>query len=82
MVGNAENSSGVWMNSAVIRIRIDRMIEIASRKIEHHRGQRHDQHHEDDEDAERQREIAALQDVADVDQDSEIRPLRPCLDPP
>ena len=29
-VGNAENSSGVWMNSAVIRISTDRMIEIAS----------------------------------------------------
>ncbi len=32
MVGNEENSSGAWMNSAVIRIRIDRMIEIASRR--------------------------------------------------
>ena len=29
MVGNAENSSGVWMNSEVIRIRIDSVIEIA-----------------------------------------------------
>ena len=29
MVGNEENSSGVWMNSAVIRISTDRMIEIA-----------------------------------------------------
>ena len=28
-VGNAENSSGAWMNSAVIRIRIDTVIEIA-----------------------------------------------------
>ena len=28
-VGNAENSSGVWMNSEVIRIRIDTVIEIA-----------------------------------------------------
>ena len=27
--GTTENSSGAWMNSAVIRIRIDRMIEIA-----------------------------------------------------
>ena len=29
MVGNEENSSGAWMNSAVIRIRIDSVIEIA-----------------------------------------------------
>src|SRR5450631_2286648 len=29
-VGNDENSSGVWMNSAVIRIRIDSVIEMAS----------------------------------------------------
>ncbi len=29
-VGKAENSSGVWMNRAVIRISTDRMIEIAS----------------------------------------------------
>ena len=28
-VGNAENSSGAWMNSDVIRIRIDTVIEIA-----------------------------------------------------
>ena len=28
-VGNEENSSGVWMNSAVIRISTDRMIEMA-----------------------------------------------------
>ncbi|MEY9412176.1 hypothetical protein ABH989_006642 [Bradyrhizobium ottawaense] len=29
MVGKAENSSGVWMNSEVIRIRIESVIEIA-----------------------------------------------------
>ena len=29
-VGKAENSSGAWMNSAVIRISTERMIEIAS----------------------------------------------------
>ena len=29
-VGKAENSSGVWMNSAVIRISTERMIEMAS----------------------------------------------------
>ena len=29
MVGNDENSSGAWMNSEVIRIRIDSVIEIA-----------------------------------------------------
>ncbi len=29
MVGNEENSSGAWMNSDVIRIRIDSVIEIA-----------------------------------------------------
>ena len=34
-------------------------------QIEHHRGQWKDQHHQDDEDAERQREIAALEDAAD-----------------
>ncbi len=28
-VGNAENSKGAWMNSDVIRIRIDTVIEIA-----------------------------------------------------
>ena len=32
MVGKDENSSGAWMNSAVIRIRIDSVIEIASRR--------------------------------------------------
>ena len=31
-VGKAENSSGVWMNSAVIRISTEKMIEIASAK--------------------------------------------------
>ena len=35
------------------------------KQIEHDRGQRQDQHHQDGEDAERQREIAALQDIAD-----------------
>jgi hypothetical protein len=29
MVGKAENSSGAWMNSDVIRIRIESVIEIA-----------------------------------------------------
>ncbi len=29
MVGKAENSSGAWMNSEVIRIRIESVIEIA-----------------------------------------------------
>ena len=29
-VGKAENSSGVWMNNAVIRISTEKMIEIAS----------------------------------------------------
>ena len=29
MVGKEENSSGAWMNSAVIRIKIDIVIEIA-----------------------------------------------------
>ena len=32
MVGNAENSSGAWMNSAVIRISTDRMMETAREK--------------------------------------------------
>ena len=32
MVGNEENSSGAWMNSAVIRIRIDSVIEIARKR--------------------------------------------------
>ena len=31
-VGKAENSSGVWMNSAVIRISTEKMIEMASAK--------------------------------------------------
>src|SRR5262249_32408315 len=31
-VGNAENSSGAWMNSAVIRISTEKMIEVASEK--------------------------------------------------
>ncbi len=31
-VGKAENSSGVWMNNAVIRISTEKMIEIASAK--------------------------------------------------
>src|SRR5580693_3609115 len=55
MVGNDENSSGAWMNSEVIRIRIDSV-----------RGQAQAQHHQDGEDAERQRDIAAPQDFADV----------------
>ncbi len=64
-VGNAENSSGAWMNSAVIRIRIDSVIEIARNRSSTIARQRQDQHHQDGEDAERQREIAALQDIAD-----------------
>src|SRR6185437_5304913 len=35
-------------------------------QVEHHRGQRQDQYHQDGEDAERQREIAALQDPYDL----------------
>ena len=31
-VGKAENSSGVWMNSDVIRISTEKMIEMASAK--------------------------------------------------
>ena len=31
-VGKAENSSGVWMNNAVIRMSTEKMIEIASEK--------------------------------------------------
>jgi hypothetical protein len=31
-VGKAENSSGVWMNSAVMRINTEKMMEIASEK--------------------------------------------------
>ena len=31
-VGNAENSSGAWMNKAVIRIRTEKVIEMASEK--------------------------------------------------
>ena len=32
MVGKAENSSGAWMNSDVIRIRIESVIEIARKR--------------------------------------------------
>ena len=65
-VGNAENSSGVWMNSAVIRISTERMIEIASARSSSNRRQRQDQHHQDGEHADREREVAALEEVADV----------------
>ena len=41
------------------------MIEIARNRSSTIEGKRQDQHHQDGEDAERQREIAALQDVAD-----------------
>ena len=65
-VGKAENSSGVWMNSAVIRISTDRMIEIASAQIEQDRRQRQDQHDEDGQHADGERDVAALEQRADV----------------
>ena len=46
-VGKAENSSGVWMNSAVIRISTERMIEIASAKSSRSARQRQDQDDQD-----------------------------------
>ena len=64
MVGNEENSSGVWMNSAVIRISTDRMIETArnmsstsdgSGRISTTRMVMH---------ADRERDVAALEQVA------------------
>ena len=58
-VGKAENSSGVWMNSAVIRISTDRMIEMASEQVEQDRRQRQDQHDQDGHHADREREVAA-----------------------
>ena len=64
-VGKAENSSGVWMNSAVIRISTDRMIEIASAQIEQDRRQRQDQDDEDGQHADRERDVAALEQRAD-----------------
>jgi len=65
MVGNAENSSGVWMNSEGHQNQDRQRDRDRQEQVEHHRGQRQDQHHQDGEDAERQRDIAALQDGAD-----------------
>ena len=65
-VGKAENSSGVWMNSAVIRISTEKMIEMASAKIEQQRRQRQDQHHQDGEHADGERDVAALHEGADL----------------
>ena len=64
MVGNEENSSGVWMNSAVIRISTERMIENASANIQHQRRQRQDQDDQDGHHADRERDVAALGQVA------------------
>jgi len=47
-------------------------------EIEHDRGQRQDQHHQNGEDAERQREIAALEDSADVAETRKSGPRCPC----
>ena len=47
-------------------------------QVEHHRGQRQDQHHQDGEDTERQREIAALQDLDDLAETGKPAPRRPC----
>jgi len=78
MVGNDENSSGAWMNSEVIRIRIDSVIEIArNRSSTIEAGE--DQHDQDGEDAERQREIAALQDGPDFAETRKSASGRPAL---
>jgi hypothetical protein len=59
--GKAENSSGVWMNSAVIRIRTEKDDRDRQQEVEHIGRQRQDQDDQDREDAEGEREIAALQ---------------------
>src|SRR5262249_59173280 len=43
-VGNAENSSGAWMNSAVMRISTEKMIETASEKSSSSGGSGRDSH--------------------------------------
>ena len=71
-VGKEENSSGVWMNSAVIRISTEMMIEMASADVEQHRRQRQDQHHQDGEHADGERQVAALQERAEVAEAGEL----------
>ena len=65
-VGNELNSSGFWMNTAVIRIRIEKDDREGQREVEQPRRQRQDQHHQDRDDADGEREVAALHERAEV----------------
>ena len=55
------------MNSAVIRISTERMIEMASAEVEQDRRQRQDQDHQDGHHADRKRDVAPLGEVAETE---------------
>ncbi len=63
------------MNNAVIKIRIDRMIETASAMSSSDRRQRQDQDHEDDEDADREPHVAAPESFTDGSEAGNLKPL-------
>ncbi len=60
-VGKDENSSGVWMNSAVIRISTEKTIEIGQQQVEQQRRQRQDEDHDDPHDADGEADIGRAQ---------------------
>ena len=64
MVGNELNSSGFRMKSAVIRIRIEKVMREREREVEQPRRQRQQQHDQDGEDAEGERDVAVPEIVA------------------
>ena len=65
-VGKAENSSGAWMNSDVIRISTENVIEMASAEVEQQRRQRQDQDDQDRHHADGERDVAALEQGAEI----------------
>ena len=75
-VGKAENSSGVWMNSDVIRISTEKVIEIASAKSSNSGGSGRMQHHQDGHHADRERDVAAPEHRADVGEARQRRTAR------
>ena len=67
-VGKAENSSGAWMNSDVIRISTENVIEMASEKSSKQRRQRQDEDDEDRHHADGEPDVAAPEHGAEVDE--------------
>ena len=67
------------MNSAVIRISTERMIEIGEREVEQDRRQRQDQDHQDGHHADRERDVAALGEVAKAADAGKPEAARLCL---